>query len=141
MNYELSTSVGLLAVAMVCERRARYRRDWYAEREETGSPHPIGEQAERRVRRGAGRVRFRRLLALSDRLANTPMPDALRAQILELEETLHAHWQAVASEHFNLGVEAGLLHAATSREAPAELPARDRLRALLAALQRTVDDL
>lgn len=142
MDYELSTINGAFAPAdWVCERRTRYRRNWYAEHDDAGHPHPITEQAEQRARRGAGRARFRRLLELSERLASTPMPDELRAEILELEETLHGHWLEVASEHFNLGVEAGLLRAAIAPETLTELPARERVRALVAALQQAVEAL
>jgi hypothetical protein len=65
----------------------------------------------------------------------------LRADFLELEEALNAHWLDVAVAHFNLGVEAGLRHAAIDPEALSRLPARDRLRALIAALEDAVDDL
>jgi len=141
MHYELITGSGLERQPGVCERRTGYRRNWYAEREDGSGEHPITVEAERRARSGAGRMRYRRMLALSERLANEPMPEELRADFLELEEMLHAHWLDVAIAHFNLGVEAGLHQAAIDPEASGRLPARDRLRALVAALEDAIDDL
>jgi hypothetical protein len=139
--YDELSAIELMPAGTVCERRSRYRRNWYAEHDDPGHAHPITENAERRARSGRGRARYRRLLALSERLASAPLPDALRAEMLELEEALNAHWLEVAGEHFNLGVEAGLLRAALTPDALAELPARERLRALVAALALTIDEL
>jgi hypothetical protein len=141
MHYEVSTDSGLAQVPVICERRTRYRRNWYAERDDRSEPHPITVEAERRARSGAGRARFRRMLALSERIASEVMPEALRAELLELEEALNAHWLEVASEHFNLGVDAGLHQAVIDPEALRRLPTRDRLRALIAALEDAIDDL
>jgi hypothetical protein len=141
MHYELSTNHALGQAPGVCERRTGYRRNWYAERDDGSGEHPITAEAERRARRGAGRERYRRMLALSERIASEPMPEPLRAEFLELEEALHEHWLEVAVAHFNLGFEAGLHHAAIDPEALGRLPARDRLRALVAALDEAIDGL
>jgi hypothetical protein len=141
MHYEVSTESELGRVPVICERRTGYRRNWYAERDVGSEPHPITAEAERRARSGSGRARFRRMLALSERIANEAMPEELRAEFLELEEALNAHWLEVASEHFNLGVEAGLHQAAIDPEALRRLPIRDRLRALIAALDDAIDEL
>lgn len=141
MHYELSLGSGPMRAEVLSERRAGYRRNWYAERNDGSGEHPITAEAERRARTGAGRVRFRRMLALSERIASEPMPEALRAEFLALEETLHEHWLEVAIAHFNLGVEAGLHHAAVDPEALGRLPGRDRLRALVRALAEALDNL
>jgi hypothetical protein len=141
MHYELSTGSEWQRGPMVCERRTGYRRNWYAERDDGSEPHPITVEAERRARSGSGRARFRRMLALSERIASEAMPEELRTEFLELEEALNAHWLEVAIEHFNLGVDAGLQQAAIDPEALRRVPARDRLRALIAALDDALDDL
>jgi hypothetical protein len=146
MHYESTVSGSAMTWGRapgVCERRSRYRRNWYAQRAGDGSDeaHPITAEAERRARSGQGRARFRRMLALSEVIAREAMPEDLRVEFLALEETLHAHWLQVAIEHFNLGVEAGLHEAAIDPEALARLPPRDRLRALVAALAEAVEDL
>jgi hypothetical protein len=141
MHYELITDGRWAWHPVVSERRAGYRRNWYADHEDEGRPHPISAEAERRAQSGSGRRRFRRMLALGERLAAQSVPEELRADFLELEEALNAHWLEVAIEHFNLGVEAGLQRAAIDPEALQRLPIRDRLRALVAALDEAVDDL
>ena len=141
MHYELSTGLDGVAIARVCERRAGYRRNWYAERDDDQGSNPVTAEAEQRVLTGAGRVRFRRMLALSERLARAPLPELARRDFLELEEMLHAHWLALAIEHYNLGVETGLLEAALERDAPERLPARERLRALADALRKAIEQL
>ena len=77
---------------------------------------------------------------MSEQLAQSDLSAPARAAWLELEALLHAHWLAVAREHYNLGVDAGLLRA-LDREALAALPARERLLAIADALRRAIDEL
>ena len=140
MNYEMAVQSAAVGPC-VRERRSRYRpRDHYAALEPVDGPHPVGRAAERRVLGGTGRARFRRVLALSEQLAQSDLSAPARAAWLELEALLHAHWLAVAREHYNLGVDAGLLRA-LDREALAALPARERLLAIADALRRAIDEL
>jgi len=141
MHYELG--MGRVAAAWmprVCERRSGYRRNWYAEQDDRGDAGGVTVEAEQRVRRAGGRARQRHMLELSRRLAETALPEPARRDFLELEEALHAHWLALAIEHYNLGVEAGLGKALVT-DATRELPARDRLRALADALRSAIDEL
>src|SRR4051812_26110689 len=89
----------------VRERGPHYAPNWYAGKAVRGRSHPVTADAERRVLR-RDRRRWRRILALSERMASTS-DEALKDDWLALEEALHAHWMAIAIEHYNLGVEAG----------------------------------
>lgn len=146
MHYELSTGCGTGAQGQLLRERrgaaAGYRRDFYAEDDDGSGTHPVTAEAERLVRRaGEGRERFRRMLALSEHLAEGAMPDAARGAFLDLEELLHAHWHEIAVAHYNLGVARGLARASSDAAAARNVPARDRLRALARALLETIDEL
>ena len=140
MTYETAVQATFEGIGF-CERRSRYRhRDHYAEVDAPDGPHPVSAAAERRVFAGAGRVRFRRILALSELIASSDLPAAARSAWLELEALLHAHWLAVAREHYNLGVDLGLLRALDA-DALRSLPPRERVLALCDALRRTLEEL
>jgi hypothetical protein len=143
MRYELSAECGTTGwPALLRERRGRrHPGDHYAEADDPGGTHPVTRAAERRVRgRGDGRERFRRLLALSEFLANA-LPETTRNAWLELEEALHEHWLEVAIEHYNLGVDAGLVREAAPPPPPRRLPARERAHALAEALRAALEEL
>jgi hypothetical protein len=141
MTYEAAAQATFEGVPGFCERRSRYRpRDHYAEVDAPDGPHPVSAAAERLVFSGAGRARFRRILALSELIAASDLPASARTAWLELEALLHAHWLAVAREHYNLGVDTGLLRA-LDPGALGSLPPRERVLALCDALRKTVDQL
>lgn len=146
MHYELSTDCGRGAQALwLRERRGPgggYRRDFYAEDDDGSGTHPVSAEAERRVRRaGDGRERFRRMLALSEYLAGSSLPEAARNAWLDLEELLHAHWHEIAVEHYNQGVTSGLARAEADARAARDLPAGERIRALAKALLEAAGEL
>ena len=69
--------------------------------------------------------------------------DALRGEWLALEEALHAHWMAIAVEHYNLGVEAGRQAAQREQIEGEHAATRDpleRARALVAAIAEALDE-
>lgn len=135
MDYALAPACTALPHARpeLRERGPHYGRSRYKQ--------TITAEAERRVLR-RDRRRWRRILALSERMAAASAGDErLRGDWLALEEALHAHWLAVAIEHYELGIEAGLQRALAEREAPTELAPLQRARALVQALARLLDEL
>lgn len=123
------------------ERGPRYAPNWYAARNVHGRCHPITAEAERRVLR-RDRRRWRRILALSERMASCGH-ETLKNDWLALEEALHAHWMAIAIEHYNLGVEAGRKAAQNARkdeEAASVCDPLERARALVAAIAAALDE-
>jgi hypothetical protein len=141
MTYQVTVMPALIweGPQRICERRSGYaRRNYYAEVDDGAGRHPATAEAERRALSGAGRERFRRMLALSERLARE-LPGPARNVWLELEAALHAYWFEIAREHYNLGVEAGLERALVPEELRA-LPPRQRLLALCEALRQVADE-
>jgi hypothetical protein len=126
------------------ERGPHQAPNWYAQRAVPGRSHPVTAVAERRVLR-RDRRRWRRILALSERMTWGAVSDALRGDWLALEEALHAHWMAIAIEHYNLGVEAG--RKAALREHACDDGGRarprdplERARALVAAIAEALEE-
>ena len=69
--------------------------------------------------------------------------EALKNDWLALEEALHAHWMAIAIEHYNLGVEAGrqaAQHERIEEEAASVRDPLERARALVAAIAEALDE-
>jgi hypothetical protein len=123
------------------ERGARYAPNWYGGQAVPGRSHPVTAEAERRVLR-RDRRRWRRILALSERMASL-RHEALKNDWLALEEALHAHWMAIAIEHYNLGVEAGrkaAQQAQTDEDAASVRDPLERARALVAAIAEALDE-
>jgi hypothetical protein len=122
-------------------RVPRYAPNWYVAKAVHGRLHPVTAEAERRVLR-RDRRRWRRILALSERMASSAH-EALKNDWVALEEALHAHWMAIAIEHYNLGVEAGrkaAQHARNDAEAARVCDPLERARALVAAIAEALDE-
>ena len=121
----------------VAERPMPYRRRRRSRR--PGAEAPT-EQIERRVRSRDDGARWRRILALSARVA-ADLPDEVRTAWLELEESLHEHWFDVSIEHYHTGFEAGFGRASELLDLSSPLEPRNRLRLLAAVLVRIVAEL
>lgn len=145
MNYALTPGSAALSDPQqprlsLRERGSRYAPNWYASKAVRGRSHPVTAEAERRVMRRERR-RWRRILALSERMASYA-DEALKHDWRALEEALHAHWMAIAIEHYNLGVEAGreaAQHERADEEAASLHDPLERARALVAAIAEALD--
>lgn len=140
MDYALALQVCMPdPISQLGERKSRYAPSWYEKREVAGDNHPITATAEKRVLQHGGAPRWRAILARNSRLSQR-MPPGLRADWLALEEALHAHWLAIAAEHYNLGVEDGLRRCA-GRRRKGPLTVRERLEQLALDLLRAAEEL
>lgn len=139
MTYMVTRSIAVWPDLWLADRRSRYRRNRGGGGDAGGGPISTAP-AEARVRVRDRGVRWRRIMALSAELSEA-LPENARGKWLALEEALHGYWLDVAVEHYNQGFEAGLVRKWAESELSETGDAQLKLKAIVAALTRLIDEL